>query len=290
MNVAIVCNENAGRALSCEELRKRVERAGHTVLSVAKPYAAATAVTDERIDLLVAAGGDGTVATAAAIASKISAALAILPLGTANNIAGSLGVNAPLMDLINSWSTAQRVPFDLGCARTRSKEWVVVEGVGGGLMPAGIAKAQADQQTREDMSAAAEVASAVRTFRDALIDLEPRLWTIVIDGTTIADEFLVVEVLNIRSVGPNLVFGPDADPSDGYFDVVLAREKHRKELLAYLHDLADGGDARLDLPCHRAREVVIASCTELHIDDECVDVCSLGEVSLRMERPITVLL
>ena len=34
--------------------------------------------------------------------------------------AGSLGVNAPLMDLINSWSTAQRVPFDLGCARTRS--------------------------------------------------------------------------------------------------------------------------------------------------------------------------
>lgn len=289
MNVAILCNENAGRALSPEDLRKRVEQAGHTVLSVAKPYDAASAVTDQHIDLVVAAGGDGTVATAAGIASKISASLAILPLGTANNIAGSLGVNAPLTDLINSWPTAQRVPFDLACARTRSQEWLVVEGVGGGLMPAGISRAQAEQQAQADMSATVEVASAVRTFRDALLDLEPRQWMITMDGETVSDEFLLVEVLNIPSVGPNLVFGPDADPSDGYFEVVLAQEYHRQELLAYLNDVADGRAARLALPRRRAREVVIASCTELHIDDERVDACSLGEIAIRMERPITVL-
>ena len=44
------------------------------------------------LDLVVAAGGDGTVATAAGIAARTSTALAILPLGTANNIATSLGV------------------------------------------------------------------------------------------------------------------------------------------------------------------------------------------------------
>ncbi len=76
-----------------------------------------------------------------------SATLAILPLGTANNIATSLGLNAPVPELIASWSTARRVPFDLGYARAASKEWLVVEGVGGGLVPAGIARAQAVNAT-----------------------------------------------------------------------------------------------------------------------------------------------
>jgi diacylglycerol kinase family enzyme len=259
-------------------------------VSVAKQYDEGAPLPDERIDVVVAAGGDGTVATAAGIASKLGASLAILPLGTANNIATSLGVKAEVTDLITTWPTARRVPFDLGCARARSKEWLVVEGVGGGLVPAGIARAKAEQQTREEMSPEAEVAAAIRAFRDALVDLTPRPWTIALDGRAIADEFLLVEVLNIRSIGPNLVFAPDADPSDGCFDVILAQERHREELLTYLEHRADGRDSRLALPRHRAREVVIATCTELHIDDGRIDACELGKMAIRIEPAITVLL
>jgi diacylglycerol kinase (ATP) len=290
VNVWILCNEDAGRGLSRDDLKSLVERAGHTVVSVAKQYDEKAPLPDERIDVVVAAGGDGTVATAAGIASHTAASLAILPLGTANNIATSLGVKAEITDLIAAWPTAQRVPFDLGCARARSKEWLVVEGVGGGLVPAGIARAQANQKTRAEMAPAAEVAAAVRTFRDALVELTPQPWTITLDGKAIVDEFLLVEVLNIRSIGPNLVFGPDADPSDGYFDVILAQEHHREELLTYLEHRADGRDMRLALPRQRAREVVIASCTDLHIDDERVDACELGQISIRIEPAITVLL
>ena len=290
MNVWILCNEDAGRGLSRDDLKTLVERAGHRVVSVAKQYDERSPLPDERIDVVAAAGGDGTVATAAGIASKTAASLAILPLGTANNIATSLGVKGEITDLIAAWPTARRVPFDLGCARARSKEWLVVEGVGGGLVPAGIARAQADQQARDEMAPTAEVAAAVRTFRDALIDLTPRPWTIALDGRPIADEFLLVEVLNIRSIGPNLVFGPDADPSDGLFDVILAQERHREALLTYLEHRADGRDARLALPRHRAREVVVTSCTELHIDDERVDACELGQISIGIEPAITVLL
>jgi diacylglycerol kinase family enzyme len=290
VNVWILCNEDAGRGLSRDDLKSLVERAGHTVVSVAKQYDERAPLPDERIDVVVAAGGDGTVATAAGIASKTAASLAILPLGTANNIATSLGVKAEITDLIAAWPTARRVPFDLGCARARSKEWLVVEGVGGGLVPAGIARAQVDQKRRNEMAPAAEVAAAVRTFRDALVELTPQPWTITLDGKAIVDEFLLVEVLNIRSIGPNLVFGPDADPSDGYFDVILAQEHHREELLTYLEHRAEGRDMRLALPRHRAREVVIAACTELHIDDERVDACQLGQISIRIEPAITVLL
>ena len=283
MIVWILCNEDAGRGLSADDLRKLVERAGHTVAGVAKQYDEGSPLPDGNPDLVVAAGGDGTVATVAGIASKMSATLAILPLGTANNIATSLCLNAPVPELIASWSTARRVPFDLGCARAASKEWLVVEGVGCGLVPAGIARAQAWNKHLEDIPPAAEVAAAVRAFRDTLVDLEPRPWTLVLDGQAMSDVFLLVEVLNIRSIGPNLVFGPDASPSDGYFDVILAQECHREELLTYLGHRAEGRDTLLALPRHRAREVVINGCRELHIDDERVDTRELGPISIRIE-------
>ena len=283
MIVWILCNEDAGRGLSAEDLRKLVERAGHTVTGVAKQYDEGSPLPDGDPDLVVAAGGDGTVATGAGIASNISATLAILPLGTANNIATSLGLNAPVPELIASWSTARRVPFDLGYARAASKEWLVVEGVGGGLVPAGIARARAVQAHREDVQPAAEVAAAVRAFRDTLVDLEPRPWTLVLDGQEMSDVFLLVEVLNIRSIGPNLVFAPDATPSDGYFDIIMAQRQHRDELLTYLAHRAEGRDTRLALPRHRAREVVIEGCRELHIDDERVDTRGLGPISIRIE-------
>jgi diacylglycerol kinase (ATP) len=289
VNVWILCNEAAGRGLSANEIRGLVQRAGHAVIGVAKQ-------DDERallaahLDVIVAAGGDGTVATAAGIAERTSAALAILPLGTANNIAASLGLKAPVPDLVASWSTARRVPFDLGSARAASKEWLVVEGIGGGLVPAGIARAEADS-ARSTIAPLDEMAAAIRAFREALMDLEPHPWTLVLDGDRISDEFLLVEILNIRSVGPNLALAPDASPCDGRFDVVMAGARHRPDLLTYLTHRAEGREARLELPRHRAQSVVIEGCTALHIDDERVDACDFGSMTIRMKpAAITVLI
>src|SRR5687768_7023753 len=122
MNVWILCNEGAGRSFSAEDLRHLVERAGHTAVGVAKEYDSGTPFQNSHVDLLVAAGGDGTVATVAAIALQTGAALAILPLGTANNIAMSLGVKGAVADLIASWTNARHQSLDLGFARAGSKE------------------------------------------------------------------------------------------------------------------------------------------------------------------------
>ena len=282
MNVWILSNEDAGPGHSADNLQALVEKAGHTVLGVAKQYDDRTRLPGS-LDVVVAAGGDGTVATAAGIAANTSAALAILPMGTANNIASSLGVGASASELISSWATARRVPFDLGHAQAGSKRWLVVEGAGGGLVPAGIARAQNRQRQRADLAPADEIAAALDTFRDTLAALEPRPWTFMVDGRRISDEFLLVEVLNIRSIGPNLIFAPDATPSDGYFDVVIAQEAHREELRTYLDHRAEGRASRLALPQYRARLVEIETCTELHIDDERVDTCELGRISICLE-------
>ena len=290
MNVWILCNEDAGRGLSADDMRKLVEKAGHAVYGVADRYDAHTPLPDGGLDLIVAAGGDGTVADAAEVASRTSTPLAIVPLGTANNIAASLGVTGPPDELISTWSKARRLPFDLGRARTASREWLVVESVGGGLVPAGIGRAQAEQKKRPEMPPPLEVAEAVAAFRDALGDLRGHRWKLVVDGQQISGEFLLVEILNIRSIGPNLVFGPKAVPFDGYFDVVIAEETHRNQLLGYLEQRAHDGNGHLALPCYRAREVAIENCAEMHIDDERIDTCELGPVTIRIEQAaITVL-
>src|SRR5262245_42310398 len=130
MNVVILANEDAGRGLSDADLRLLVQEAGHTVIDVVTDFDADMRVPPKGVDLLVAAGGDGTVATVAAIAARASIPMAILPLGTANNIATGLGLGSDIPHLVARWTDARRMPLDLGRARAGGKEWIVVEGIG----------------------------------------------------------------------------------------------------------------------------------------------------------------
>jgi diacylglycerol kinase family enzyme len=291
VNVWILCNENAGRGLPAEDIVRLVEQAGHTVVGVAKQYDGRTPPPSRHLDLMVAAGGDGTVATVASLAFASSLPLAVLPLGTANNIATSLGLTSAIPQLIEGWASARRVRFDLAHVRSASKEWRAIESVGGGLVAEGIARAESAHEMSGHVDPALEVAASVRIFRDALDHLEPRSWTLTIDGVQTSEALLLVEVLNIRSIGPNLVFGPSADPSDGYFDVVMAHERHREELMTYLDCRAEGRDTRLALPTRRARHVMIDTCGELHIDARRINMRELGRIEIGIEpKAITVLL
>jgi len=113
--------------------------------------------------------------------------------------------------------------------------------------------------------------------------LEPRRWTLRLDGEEITGDFIAVEVLNTRSVGPNLVLSQDADPYDGYFSVVTAAEEQRDELRRYLQDRIDGRDGSLALPTRRAQHVDIIGRGDTHIDDEVGRSAIPGTVSIRIE-------
>ena len=201
--------------------------------------------------------------------------------------------SAAVRDLLQKEGTKIDLSLSRGalaelCTRHQA---VIVEGIGGGLLPAGIARVESAYRQHKPSTPSAEVDAAVRAFRDTLAELAPQPWTISIDGAQMTDEFLLVEVLNIRSVGPNLVFAPDASPSDGYFDVITAQETDRTQIETYFEQRLAGRDTRLALPRQRARHVSITSCTEMHIDDERIDTCALGPISIEIAHAaISVLL
>jgi diacylglycerol kinase family enzyme len=239
-------------------------------------------VAGESTDLLVAAGGDGTVRRAAAAIAGTDTALAILPAGTANNIAKSFGIGGSIPDLIEGWRNARRVPLDLGVVRGVWGESRFLESVGVGLIPAGIAAMEAEPR-RDEQSADAELARAVGEFEEVLSRLQPRRWSVTVDGAELHEDLLLLEVLNIRSVGPNLVLSPDANPSDGVFSVVAAGEGHRQSLVEYLRCRIKGEEGSLALPTRQARRIEIQGWDLMHVDDEVRRPPSMAAVTIGIE-------
>ena len=293
MKVWVLWNDEAGRSMGDGVLGALIERAGHVVVDVVSKDEPGILEVPAGVDLVAVAGGDGTVATAAALLAGTAIPLAILPLGTANNIATSLGLCLPIEVLARSWTTASRTPFDLGSLHGRSEPRLVVEGLGGGWVPAGIAalkRAESAQQNAEGTPPAEKVDHAASRFSDVLERLEPEPWTLVADGETWSGELIAFEVLNIPLIGPNLALADAADPGDGYFDLLMARPGDREALRAFMARRLEGQDAVHGLPVRRVREVQIEGRGALHIDDEQADAGQLGRLTLTVsEGQLTVL-
>jgi diacylglycerol kinase (ATP) len=82
---------------------------------------------------VIAAGGDGTVQKTAWEIMGSGVPLAIFPLGTANNLARSLGFTAPVHEIAQLLDSGKRRPFDLGVGRNGSQCRYFFEAAGGGL-------------------------------------------------------------------------------------------------------------------------------------------------------------
>jgi diacylglycerol kinase family enzyme len=282
VKIALLHSAGAGDAVSPDIIRRAVEGAGHHLVGVFEPDVDLDAVLARSPEVVVAAGGDGMVWRAASAVHGRDIALAIVPLGTANNVATSLGISGSLDELAAGWHSAERRPIDLGVVKGARGETRFLEGVGGGLVAHAIATLSVHPSAHPD-DPDARIAAAVGHHRKLLAGLAPAPASISLDGESVGGEFLLVEVMNIRSIGPNLVLAPDADPGDGRFDVVMAREEHRGELDRYLRQRGDGRATRLELPTRRARAIDIAGWSQVHIDDEVRLGSSMGVISIAVE-------
>jgi diacylglycerol kinase family enzyme len=281
MRVSLFHNQRAGDSTSLSWIRELIETSGHEIVRVFDREAAIAELLDERTELVVAAGGDGTVSAAARLLRRRPVPLAILPLGTANNIAKTLMGDASCEELVPGWNSASRRRVDVGVVRGVWGERRFLEAVGVGLVPASIVSTDNEPLSGNDV--AANLASAIRRYARVLSAFEPRRWTLRLDGEEMSDDVILAEVLNTRSVGPNIVLSEDADPSDGYFSVVTAGEEHRDELARYLTDRLEGREHPLSLPERRARHIELLGQGDTHVDDELIRSAIPGALSIHIE-------
>lgn len=283
MKIALIHNPASGRRISTASLREAISLAGHEVVRVLEHHADTSALADPPAELVVAAGGDGTVADAMRSVAGRGVPLAILPIGTANNIAFTLGIDGAIDELAAGWHHATARPFDVGVldgARVEMKRFV--EGAGGGLVEA-LMSSILQRPLPSGEPPEQELARALRRYTHTLTDLRPRPWSLRLDGSAHDGDFLLVEVMNTRTVGPNLEFAPGASPFDGAFTVVTARDSDRAALAAYLEDRLAGREGRPPLTAQTAHCVEIVGPPTLHVDDELVDFPAGARLSLRLQ-------
>lgn len=231
----------------------------------------------ESVDVLVAAGGDGTIARTARALVGQKAALAILPLGTANNIARSLGLTGDVKEMVRGLARPRKRRLDVGRARGPWGERYFIEACGVGLF---------QHALENDTSSKDKVLSRARALLLAKLESghAPMAWELEIDGKPRSCELLLLEAMLMQSTGPRLRFAPNANPFDGRFDVVLAHRGDRKKLVRYLKALIAGDeDANPDLETFHARRVRIRLAgSSVRVDDKLVPswpVLTTGDVS-----------
>jgi diacylglycerol kinase family enzyme len=281
MKISLIYNASAGRRMSLEALRELIEREGHELLRVVEHSDDCSALAAPPAELVVAAGGDGTVADAVRASTGHEVPLAILPVGTANNLAFTFGLTGPLEHIVRSWHDAPARPFDVGILTTTAATHIFVEGVGAGLVETCM-RSFRHRPLRKGELPALQLQQALLRYQETLARQRPRQWTLRVDGRRVTDEFLLVEILNARAVGPNLELSRDASPSDGRLTLVAVRESERSALASYLDERLAGRTSVLTLPTERAQRVDLHGPDALHIDDELTDVAPGEGVSIRV--------
>lgn len=263
MQIALFHNSSAGSEDHTDaKLVKLLGQAGHEVVHVVSRFPdLAAALQQKPCDLVVVAGGDGTVGRAACELADWAIPLAILPLGTANNTALTLGpLKSPKL-LAQSWEAAERVPFDIAFLDDGSVRQCVSEAVGWGVFPLTVVEAK---KRPSKGSNGRRLSRDRKLFRSLIDSTEARPYQIEVDQRDYSGSYIMVQIMNLPFIGPRLKLSPDSDPSDGLLDIVLASDAER----GVLHELARTGTLdRGALPCVRGQHVrVLASDGVLHKD------------------------
>jgi diacylglycerol kinase family enzyme len=227
-------------------------------------------------DCVVIAGGDGTVGRVATHLVGRRVPVAILPMGTANNIARTLGLPATtpggIAELIAGLRSADRRRLDVGVARAPWGDTHFLESVGVGVFAHMLSSLHA-RGPRERRAAAStpreRTEQGLRALQRVLRCSDPTHRHVLVDGEDVSGRYLLLEAMLIQSIGPQIVLAPSADPGDGLLDVVAITERERDALDEYFQHRLDGRTPSLRLPTRRARRVQLGvTGAELHVDAE----------------------
>lgn len=205
------------------------------------------ATTDEDLDealqdpgdLVVVAGGDGTVGKVARRLMGRGVPVAVLALGTANNVARGLGMSTTATGgtdaLAFDWRGAERRRLDLWTATGPWGKHHFVESFGIGVFAAAIPILSAMKQGAGGPISPSPVIEHDRSGLAALTRASrPLPLELATDAGDWTGRFVLVEALNVPSFGPALPLAPGADPSDGRLELVLAGAEGREALADWM--------------------------------------------------------
>ncbi len=225
-NRLVVSNEKSGKSSAFNTVLEQMGRDESTqILRLTREVnlneAVRKAVVDDKCSLIVAAGGDGTVNVVVnaimCLQAELRPKLAIVPIGTANDFAGTLLISDDTQQVVGSMYDGEFVPIDVVRIRAGQFERFFANVAAGGN------SVEVSESITDDIKAtwgpfcylrgAVSVLGAMKTFRiQATIDAE-----------SLEVESWGVLVANGRTNAGHILIAPLASPTDGLLDVIIIK-------------------------------------------------------------------
>ncbi|MBB3907785.1 diacylglycerol kinase [Anoxybacteroides rupiense] len=231
----IIYNPTSGRELFRKHLPDvliRLEEAGyetscHATTGAGDATEAAKQAVERRFDLVIAAGGDGTIHEVVnGIANQdYRPQLGIIPVGTTNDFARAIGVPRSIEGACDVIINGEAVPIDIGSVIIEEKMRYFINIAGGGRLT----------------ELTYEVPSKLKTMLGQLayylkgIEMLPSIRAaearIEYDGKVYEGEIMLFLVSLTNSVGGFEKLAPDSSLNDGMFDLIILKKTNLAEFI-----------------------------------------------------------
>ena len=205
------------------------------------------------VERLVVAGGDGTMHQAAQGLAGSGCAMGVVPLGTGNDLAGTLGVPEDLDGAVRRAIAGPVRSIDL----VRVGETVCIGYAGVGFDSA--VTRFANEEVKRLRGPLVYFYAVLHT----LVTFVPPTVRVVHDGGTFEGRAMFAVVANLPRFGGGMRIAPEALPDDGWLDLVIVRQLSRLALLAVFPKVYRGTHVH-----HPAVEMVRTRRAEITLDRE----------------------
>jgi diacylglycerol kinase (ATP) len=266
-----IYNPSAGRETlrrKLPDILQRLERGGYETSTIATQQTgdarrAATEAAQRGFDVVIAAGGDGTLNEVADGLAQWERRpiLGIMPLGTTNDVARALGIPRVWEEAINVIVAGHVQAIDVGVMNKQ----LFLNVVGGGSLTELTYEAPSKLKTL-----LGQLAYYIKGF-EKLPTLHPTPMRLHAAEMQINEELMLFLVANTRSIGGFHKLLPTALWDDGYLDVLCLRKCNLADFVRLVSRVIRGEEVHDELLIHfRTKHVEVSSPkpVRLNIDGE----------------------
>ncbi|REK52926.1 MAG: diacylglycerol kinase [Geobacillus sp.] len=231
----IIYNPTSGREIfkrHLPDVLERLEKAGyetscHATTGAGDATEAARKAVEREFDLVVAAGGDGTINEVVnGIADQdYRPKLAIIPVGTTNDFARAIGVPRSIEGACDVITRGEAVPIDIGSVTNEEKTRYFINIAGGGRLT---------ELTYEVPSKLKTVLGQLAYYlkgMEMLPSIKATEARIEYDGKLFEGEIMLFLVSLTNSVGGFEKLAPDSSLNDGMFDLIILKKTNLAEFI-----------------------------------------------------------
>lgn len=222
-NLLLVINPRAGKRKICEHLSDVIglfDRAGYRVECYMTEGQGDATEAVKRFasgkDLVVAAGGDGTLNEVLRGLYLLGEEIPVgyIPAGSTNDFASTLGLSGDIITATTDIIAGFPHSYDIGRFGDRCFSYIASFG----------AFTKASYSTPQDLKNTLGHLAYILEGIKEISQIHPRHMTLELDGRVISDDFLFVGICNATSIGGLFTLDKErVDLSDGRFEVILVR-------------------------------------------------------------------